>query len=93
MVVEDHGNPSGLVKRSITGEDLLSFRLLGEPLARRQKKCVPVVTGPAKEAEAIAQFLELVWSKVPDPEARKISVESGRIDFMDGGEVRFSLKL
>lgn len=93
MVVEDHGNPRGLVKRSIAGEELLAFRLLGEPLAGRLKKDVPVVTGRSTESKAIAQFFELRWSHLPDPEARTISVASGRIDFMDEGATRFSLRL
>ena len=93
VVVEDHGNPRGLVKRSIAGEELLAFRLLGEPLAGRLKKDVPVVTGRATESKAIAQFFELRWSHLPDPEARTISVASGRIDFMDEGRTRFSLRL
>ncbi len=93
VVVEDHGNPQGLVKRSIAGEELLSFRLLGEPAGGRLKRDVPVVTGPAIQAVAIARFFELEWSESPDPEGRTISVASGRINFMDDGEVRFSLRL
>lgn len=93
VVVEDHGNPRGLVKRSIAGEDILSFRLLGEPVGGRQKRDVPIVTGPAAEAVPIAQFFELEWLERAGPAARKISVASGRIDFMDNGEIRFSLRL
>ncbi len=93
VVVEDHGNPQGLVKRSTAGEELLAFRLLGEPVAGRLMRKVPVVTGPATESKDVAQFFELDWSERPDPEGRTISVASGRIDFMDKGEARFSLKL
>ena len=93
MVVEDHGNPQGLVKRSAAGEDLLSFRLLEEPVMRGMKRGVPVVTGMAAESKAIAQFFELDWSESPDRKARLISVASGRIDFMDEGRTRFSLRL
>ena len=93
VVVEDHGNPQGLVKRSTAGEELLAFRLLGEPLAGRLRKDMPVVTGPATESKAFAQFFELEWSGRPRPEARTISVASGSIDFMDKGEIRFSLRL
>ena len=92
VVVEDHGNPQGLVKRSTAGEELISFRLLGEPMEGRLKRDVPLVTGPATEATAIAQFFELEWSELPDPEARTISVASGRIDFMNKGKARFSLR-
>ena len=93
VVVEDHGNPQGLVKRSAAGEDLLSFRLLEEPVMRGMKRGVPVVTGMAAESKAIAQFFELDWSESPDRKARLISVASGRIDFMDEGRTRFSLRL
>jgi len=92
VVVEDHGNPRGLVKRSIAGEEMLSFRLLSEPVAGRLKRDVPVVTGAAMEATEIAQFFELEWSESPDQVGRTISVASGRIDFMDKGKARFSLK-
>ena len=93
VVVEDHGNTRGIVKRSIAGEELLAFRLLGEPLAGRLKRDVPVVTGRATESKAIAQFFELKRSDLPDPEARTISVASGRIDFMDEGETKFRLRI
>ena len=93
VVVEDHGNPRGLVKRSTAGEELLAFRLLSEPLAGRLKKDVPMVTGSAKESNDVAQFFELEWSERPRPEGRTISVASGSIDFMDKGEIRFSLRL
>jgi len=93
VVVEDHGNPKGLVKRSMTGEELLAFKMLSEPVGRRQKRDVPLVTGPAKEATAIARFFELDWSESPDPEARTISVASGRIDFMDKDKAWFSLRI
>lgn len=72
---------------------MLAFRLLGEPLAGRLKKDVPVVTGRSTESKAIAQFFELRWSDLLDPEVRTISVASGRIDFMDEGATRFSLRL
>jgi hypothetical protein len=51
------------------------------------------VTGMAAESKAIAQFFELDWSESPDRKARLISVASGRIDFMDEGRTRFSLRL
>ncbi|MFZ2535265.1 hypothetical protein [Methanothrix sp.] len=38
VVVEDHGNTRGIVKRSIAGEELLAFRLLGEPLGGTAKE-------------------------------------------------------
>ena len=37
VVIEDHGNPAGLIKRSQEREEQLSFRLSGETEARRLK--------------------------------------------------------
>jgi hypothetical protein len=94
VVVEDHGNPRGLVKRSPGKEEHLAFRLSGEPEAGRQKKCVPVVTGAGPDAIPIAQFFELEWvEKSASEQARVLSVASGRIDFIDVGEAKFRLKI
>jgi hypothetical protein len=94
VVVEDHGNPRGLVKRSSEKEEHLAFRLSGEPEVGRQKKCVPVVTGTGPDALPIAQFFELEWVEtyLSCPE-RTLSVASGRIDFIDEGEAKFRLKI
>lgn len=94
VVVEDHGNPRGLVKRSPEKEEHLAFRLSGEPVAGRQKKCVPVVTGEGPEAQPIARFFELEWVETSlSDRARTLSVASGRIDFIDEGEAKFRLKI
>ncbi len=94
IVVEDHGNPRGLVKRSSEREAHLTFRLSGEPEAGRQKKCAPAVTGPCEDALPIAQFFELEWLETPASScARMLSVASGRIDFIDEGEAKFRLKI
>ena len=91
VVVEDHGNPRGLVKRSPGKEENLTFRLSGEPEAGRLKKCVPVVMGA--DALPIAQFFELEWVELPaSHQTRVLSVASGRIDFIDVGEAKFRLK-
>ncbi|MGA9098057.1 MAG: hypothetical protein WB392_03910, partial [Methanotrichaceae archaeon] len=31
VVVEDHGNPTGLIKRTAMGEELLTFKLSSDP--------------------------------------------------------------
>lgn len=93
VVVEDHGNPRGLVKRSPEREEHLAFRLSGEPEAGRQKRCVPVVTGAGPDALPIAQFFELEWVETSSHRARTLSVASGRIDFIDEGEAKFRLKI
>jgi hypothetical protein len=93
VVVEDHGNPRGLVKRSPEKEEHLAFRLSGEPGVGRQKKCVPVVTGAGPDALPIAQFFELEWVETSSHWARTLSVASGRIDFIDEGVAKFRLKI
>lgn len=93
VVVEDHGNPRGLVKRSPEKEEHLAFRLSGEPEVGRQKKCVPVVTGAGPDALPIAQFFELEWVETSSHRARTLSVAFGRIDFIDEGEAKFRLKI
>ena len=45
VVVENHGNPHGLVKRSLGKEEQLTFTLLEEPIRGRLKSLVPVVVG------------------------------------------------
>jgi hypothetical protein len=96
VAVEDHGNPSGLVKRCGGKEELLSFKLSVEPASGRPKKLAPTVTGARMDALPIARFFELEWLEGPAHEGgpkRTLAVSSGRIDFIDEGEVKFSLKI
>ena len=96
VVVEDHGNPSGLVKRCGGEEELLSFTLSLEPSSGRPKKLVPTVTGLRKDALPIARFFELEWQERPTHEGgpkRALAVSSGQIDFIDEDEVKFRLKI
>ena len=98
VVVEDHGNPSGLVKRCGGKEELLSFTLSLEPASGRPKKLVPAVTGAHKDALPIARFFELEWLERPSPTheggpKRTLAVSSGQIDFLDEGEAKFRLKI
>jgi len=94
VVVEDHGNPRGLVKRSPGREEHLTFRLSGEPVVGRQKKCVPVVMGAGPDALPIAEFFELEWKEASSSRpVRMLSVASGCIDFIDEGEAKFRLKI
>jgi len=90
VVVEDHGNPTGLVKRTATGEELLTFKLSSEPAAKKFKKLMPSVTGKKERADRIAGFFELALST--EPSDRFISVASGQIDFINGGEIILRLK-
>lgn len=94
VVVGDHGNPAGLVKRSPKNEEHLSFQISGEPEARRLKRCVPKVVGEGMIALPIAQFFELEWLGEDAPDhGRIIRIASGSIDFMDEGEAKFRLKI
>ncbi|MBN1236696.1 MAG: hypothetical protein JW999_11730 [Methanotrichaceae archaeon] len=94
VVVEDHGNPAGLVKRSREREERLSFQLLGETEARRLKRCVPKVIGEGKIARPLAQFFELEWLGEAAPaQGRIIKAASGKIEFVDEGEAKFRLKI
>jgi len=90
VVVEDHGNPTGLIKRTAMGEELLAFKLSSDPETRRFKKLVPSVTGLAEEANSIASFFELKWSA--EPTRRFINVSPEQIDFINEGEIVLRLK-
>lgn len=93
VVVEDHGNPSGLIRRSPNmDEEHLAFTLLGDPARGRLIRAVPVVVGQSEDAQRVARFLELQWLAAGDPR-RAISVSSGTADFLDAGESRFMLRL
>jgi len=92
VVVEDHGNPAGLVKRTSEGAEQLSFKLSGDTQARRLKKSVAKVAGEGIFARPIAQFFGLEWIGEAAPaQGRIISVASGYIDFMDEGQAKFRL--
>jgi len=94
VVVEDHGNPAGLVKRSPEKVEQLSFQLSGDTEARRLKKDVPKVVGEGTVALPIAQFFELEWLGEAVPaQGRIIRAASGNIDFIDEGRAVFRLKI
>ena len=92
-VVEDHGNPAGLVKHSPARVENLRFRLSLEPEAGQLKRCVPKVAGAAVIARPIARFFELEWlGEAVPPQGRIIAATFGWIDFIDEGGPRFRLK-
>ena len=93
VVVEDHGNPQGLVKRSPGKEEQMTFKVVQEPSMERLKRRRPVVTGAEEDALPIARFFELDWREGPASELRTLLVASGQIDFVDEGIVRFRLKI
>jgi hypothetical protein len=93
VVVEDHGNPAGLVKRSPARVERLIFQLSLDPETGRMKSCLPKVAGAAVIAKPIARFFELEWlGEVATPQGRIIAATSGWIDFIDEGRPRFRLK-
>jgi hypothetical protein len=94
VVIEDHGNPAGLVKRSHEKEEQLSFQLSGDTQAMRLKRSMPKVAGKGMDALPIAQFFELEWLGEAAPtQGRIIWVAPGNIDFIDGGQTEFRLKI
>jgi|WetSurMetagenome_2_1015567.scaffolds.fasta_scaffold574436_2 rRNA maturation protein Rpf1 len=94
VVVEDHGNPRGLVKRAQGSQEQLLFKMVLEPVKGRSKKLVPVVTGKMEEALPIARFFELEWQEsLAQPSRRALVVASGEIDFVDENEAKFRLKI
>lgn len=94
VVVEDHGNPTGLAKRTGECEELLAFTLSSEPSQRQLRMLQPVVVGQKDEAAPIAKFFELEWSAFSESAQRRIiSVASGQIDFVDGGEIVLRFKI
>jgi len=94
VVMEDHGNPSGLSKRSQEGEEHLNFQLSGEPDKKRLKMSVPKVAGQGILSLPIAQFFELEWLDEALPaQGRTIWVAPKSIDFIDEGQAKFRLKI
>ncbi len=94
VVIEDHGNPAGLVKRSSEKVAQLSFQLSGETEARRLKRGVVKVAGKGMVALPIAEFFELEWLGETSPDqGRIIWVAQNNIDFIDECQTKFRLKI
>lgn len=93
VVVEDHGNPQGLVRRDRRGEKTLRFTISAERNMSQTKREKPVVTGDSNMAKAIAEFLDLDY----DPKSkaiRLINVKKGGItEFVDSGTNIVKLKI
>ena len=87
VVTEDHGNPAGLVRRSGESEEKLIFRLSGEIQGRRLQPAAAevAVVGEKEIALPIACFLEKEWMpEAGRAQGRRILVEPGIIEFLDG---------
>jgi hypothetical protein len=92
IVVGEHGNPRGVKKRSGDEEELLAFKLAIEPTSMHLRRVVPIVTGERVDAFPIATFFGLNWSDEHFSD-RAIIVASGQMDFVDGGETKFRMKI
>ncbi len=94
VVIEDHGNPAGLVKRSLEKVEHLSFRLSGETESKRLKRSVTKVAGKGMVALPVAKFFELEWLGETSPDqGRIIWVAPNNIDFIDECQTKFRLKI
>jgi hypothetical protein len=95
VVVEDHGNPTGLVKRTAEGEELLCFTPVSPDHQKRQRRRLhPIVIGRKEEAEHIARFFELDYSADSlASHERTILATSERIDFVDADEIVLRLRI
>ncbi len=91
VVVENHGNPQGFVKRTPEEEIVMNFTLSGEPKEKPMKKMVPVVQGIKEEADPVARFFEVDTSEGPAP--RAIIAIPGSIEFVDEGVTVMRLKV
>jgi U3 small nucleolar ribonucleoprotein protein IMP4 len=100
VVVEDHGNPTGLTRRFEGRTETMAFAVLSESegvaRSRRLKSLTPMVTGEKEDALSIARFFELDLVERPPSDVligRSIKVASGQIDFVDEGKTLFRLKI
>jgi U3 small nucleolar ribonucleoprotein protein IMP4 len=91
VVVENHGNPQGFVKRTPKEEVVMNFNLSGELKEKPMKKMVPVVQGINEEAMPVARFFDLDTSEGPVP--RAIIAVLGSIEFVDEGVPIMRLKV
>jgi rRNA maturation protein Rpf1 len=92
VVVEEHGNPSGLARRHCGEEKDLRFALSVEGESKRLKMKRPVVVGTGKAARDLAEFFGLDWA--PESAAvRVIRVGDELIDFVDGEDLILRLKI
>ncbi len=91
LVVENHGNPQGFIKRTPEEEVVMNFTLSGEPKVKPMKKMVPVVQGINEEAMPVARFFDLDTSERSAP--RAIIAVPGSIEFVDEGVPIMRLKV
>jgi hypothetical protein len=93
VVVEGHGNPTGLARRSRGEEKVLRFALSVEGESKRLRRMErPVVVGAGKSARDVAEFFGLDFS--PEGAAgRVIRVGDDRIEFVDNEDMILRLNI
>ena len=94
VMVESHGNPSGLIKHDRDVEKELTCSISVEPCRGQptlKKKTNPVVTGFGDMVQSVAEFFELGISA--DIYERIIVVSSGDMAFLDAGQTVIKLKI
>jgi len=92
VVVEEHGSPAGLARRSQGEEKVLRFAAFVEGESKRMKTIRPAVVGTGKRACEVAEFFNLEISPEADA-GRAIRVRDREIDFVDGEELIVRLKI
>jgi rRNA maturation protein Rpf1 len=92
VVVEDHGNPSGLSRRHGGEEDILGFSVSFEGDAKRRRTERPVVVGDGVVAREIAEFFGLEYAPL-SATAREIRADGREIEFFDGGDLVLRLNI
>ncbi|MDD3708804.1 MAG: hypothetical protein QM433_11440 [Euryarchaeota archaeon] len=93
VVVEEHGNPAGLARRSHGEEKVLHFSVSVVEVSKRPKKMNrPRVVVMGKAAHEVAEFFGLDISP-ESPAGRAIRVGDHQIDFVDGEDLVLRLKI
>jgi len=93
VVVEEHGNPAGLARRTPGEEKVLRFSVSVVEESKRLKKMNrPRVVGMGKTAHEVAEFFGLDISPEA-PAGRAIRVGDHQIDFVDGEDLILRLKI
>ena len=91
VVVEDHGNPRGVVKRTADREEEIRFVISSETRVQKLKRQKPQVAGEPEFAKTLAEFFGLEWDTKSEHE-RTIRASRDEIEFVDGKETILRLK-
>jgi len=91
VVVEHHGNPSGIVKRARGAEETLSFTVSAEKQIQKLKARRPWVVGTFGMSRSVAGFFSLEWDP-KDRAERTIRVTGELMEFKDGKNTILRLK-